>query len=744
MQITIEPDIQRARDFLNALDHEATSWTFQTFDDNADRKEKSLAQMRHGTLDQGWPWMCEMSARGAGVFVTVNETDGIGRKASNIKRVRAVFVDTDGADIDPIKDADPHILVESSCGNFHAYWLVEDAPKGGFKPAQKAMSAAWGTDKSVNDLSRVMRFPGFPHQKVDEKKGLTGEPFMVKIVDDNTFIGPEPWAERKAKIDKLNPTTADLPAVHMMDDNAQPIGDVEGPLYIEPIVITKALRAVPPTDLHYVDWLNVGFALHHQFGGTDDGLQLWDQWSQDDPRYAGKSDLKGRWDKFEEGSENPVTFLSVLKMASERKPDCLLPDWAVDWAYNETLMEFHQCSTGHSIKASAFNAKFSRTQECHSAECSASVLVLRYMRTVANTMFWPCDDLIITHRGLDYVNVFKPHDVVPVAAATPAAETAVQRIIDHAHALATKPTEADLLLDFLAYVYQNPGKRVRWAIVLFGIQGNGKSFWVELMKRLMGHNAGEVAGTTVAQRFTGWAVNKLFIAIEEIRVPSESKYAILDKMKPFITNSEVDVEFKGQDNRTVPNFASYMMLTNHDDALPLDDDDRRYCVIETKHRTKADIPGQVYFDALFGALDDHIEAIAHYFANRAIDMEFNPNGHAPNTSGRHRMMEESKSAPRLAVEEAIAELNCNVINDDFVYVGALRHQEFKLLHTTLPDPRSIGRQLKDMGYVKYTVGSTHKGPKIGGKERTIYYRPDRVLPPDIKPIVTMHITGCPF
>jgi hypothetical protein len=169
-------------------------------------------------------------------------------------------------------------------------------------------------------------------------------------------------------------------------------------------------------------------------------------------------------------------------------------------------------------------------------------------------MYWPCDDQIITQRDLDYVNVFKPHDVVLVAAAKPAAKTAVQRIIEHAHALATKPTEADLLLDFLAYVYRNPSKRVRWAIVLFGIQGNGKSFWVELMKRLMGHNAGEVAGTTLAQRFTGWAVNKLFIAIEEIRVPSESKYAILDKMKPFITNSEVDVELKGQDNRTVPNF----------------------------------------------------------------------------------------------------------------------------------------------------------------------------------------------
>jgi hypothetical protein len=742
-------NLEQAQEFLDALDNKATEWTFQTFDDNADRKSDDLAKVFNGTLDEHWDTLSNYSRNGAGVFVTINETDGQGRKTANITRVRAVFVDTDGADIEPIRAADPHILVETSTGNFHAYWLVSDAPLGGFKPAQKAMSAAWGTDKSINDLPRVMRLPGFPHQKVSAQKGLTGEPFIVKIVDDISFLGPDSWTERKAKIDKLKPTTADLPAVQVMDDSAQPtdeinIADVTGPLCIEPSRIAKALCAVPAADQPYGDWIKVGMALSHQFGGSDEGLQFWDQWSQDDPRYAGITDLKRRWDKFEGGLDNPVTFRSVLAMAKEQKPDYLLPEWADHWVYNETLMEFHQVPTGHSIKASAFNAKYNRRPECKKAECTASVLVLRHMRTVANTIFWPCEGDIITHNGLEYVNVYKPHDVEALAASTPAAKTAVQHIIDHAYALATEPTEADLLLDFLAYVYQNPGKRVRWAIVLFGIQGNGKSFWVELMKRLMGHNAGEVAGTTVAQRFTGWAVNKLFIAIEEIRVPSESKYAILDKMKPFITNSEVDVEFKGQDNRTAPNFASYMMLTNHDDALPLDDYDRRYCVIETKHRTKADIPEQVYFDALFGALDDHIEAIAHYFANRAIDMEFNPNGHAPSTSGRHRMMEESKSAPRLAVEEAIAELNCDVINDNVVYLGALRDQGHMLTHTTLPDRRSIARQLKDMGYVKYTVGTTHKGPKIGGKERTIYYHPDRVLPPDFMPIVTTHITGCPF
>ena len=155
---------------------------------------------------------------------------------------------------------------------------------------------------------------------------------------------------------------------------------------------------------------------------------------------------------------------------------------------------------------------------------------------------WPCDDQFITHKSVDYVNVYRKHDVVPAAAASPTAEAAVKRIVNHAHFLTSEPAEAALLLDFLAYVYQNPGKRVRWAILLFGIQGNGKSFWVELMEGLLGHNAGEVAGTTVAERFTGWAANKLFIAIEEIRVPSESKYAVMDKLKTFISNGEVNVE----------------------------------------------------------------------------------------------------------------------------------------------------------------------------------------------------------
>ena len=735
---------------MDALDCEASVWTFQTFDDNADRKSTNLARTFSGTLSEHWDKLTRASQNGAGVFVTVNETDGQGRKTANIIRVRAVFVDTDGADIEPIRAAQPHILVESSPGNYHAYWLVNDAPLDEFKGAQKAMIKAWETDKGVNDLPRVMRLPGFPHQKVSAQKGLTGSPFMVQMVNHVPSDGAHTWAEWKAFVDKLKPSNG-LPLSHRASvqnhvrSNEITIPDMAGALQVGHAEIEKALATFSAADVTYDDWIKVGMALCHEFKGADLGLQLWDRWSQSDPRYRGLDDLSKRWPGFREGSDNPVTVRSLLAMAKWHVAGPKLPNWAAGWVYNESRMEFHQITTGHSIKRSAFDIKFNREEECRAKRCSASKLVLNSMPTVANTMFWPCDDQIITHRSLDYVNVYRKHDVVPAAAASPEAEAAVKRIVDHAHFLTSEPTEAELLLDFLAYVYQNPGKRVRWAILLFGIQGNGKSFWMTMMKGLLGHNAGEVAGTTVSQRFTGWAANKLFIGIEEIRVPSESKYAVMDKLKPFISNSEVNIEQKGQDDRVVPNFASYMLLTNHDDALPLDDDDRRYCVIETQPRTKADIPEQHYFDALFGVLDHHIEAVAHYFASRPVDPKFNPDGRAPETSGKQRMMQESKSGPRLAVEEAIAEFNCDVINDKFVYVGGLRDRAQDVSsRLTLPDQRTIARQLKDMGYVKHTIGSKHQGPKISGKERCIYYRPDRVSPSYFMPLLKRRVTSGPF
>ena len=75
-------NLELAQAFLDALDCEASVWTFQTFDDNADRKNTNLARTYSGTLSEHWDKLTLASQNGAGVFVTVNETDGQGRKTA--------------------------------------------------------------------------------------------------------------------------------------------------------------------------------------------------------------------------------------------------------------------------------------------------------------------------------------------------------------------------------------------------------------------------------------------------------------------------------------------------------------------------------------------------------------------------------------------------------------------------------------------------------------------------------------
>lgn len=141
--------------------------TFQTFDDDDTRKSRRLAWQGHGSLQQYGVRLESLNSDGAGVFFMVNEGDGKGRKAKNVRAVRAVFADLDGAPLQPVLDCPlpPHAVVETSPGKFHAYWCVDGVPLELFKPIQKAIAAKFRSDGSVNDLCRVMRIPGFRHRK---------------------------------------------------------------------------------------------------------------------------------------------------------------------------------------------------------------------------------------------------------------------------------------------------------------------------------------------------------------------------------------------------------------------------------------------------------------------------------------------------------------------------------------------------------------------------------------------------
>lgn len=165
-------DATAAASFLQWLAPAASDFCFRTFPDAGTGGGRNYSV----SLQQYADALAADNAAGRGVFVVVNEG---GHKGAEITRVRAVFADLDGAPLEPVLACAllPHIVVESSPGRFHAYWLCDGLPLAQFADVQRSIAACFGSDPSVIDLPRVMRLPGFIHAK--------GLPFLSRVIQWN-------------------------------------------------------------------------------------------------------------------------------------------------------------------------------------------------------------------------------------------------------------------------------------------------------------------------------------------------------------------------------------------------------------------------------------------------------------------------------------------------------------------------------------------------------------------------------
>lgn len=127
-------------------------------------------------LDDAPAW----NARGWGIFATVQKFRGARRK-ENLERIRAWAIDLDGgnkvAQRTRIAAANlwPSSVVETKNG-YHVYWYAEDAKPEHYRMVLDRLVTFFGADKNARDLARVLRVPGFLHQKDP------ANPFLVKHV----------------------------------------------------------------------------------------------------------------------------------------------------------------------------------------------------------------------------------------------------------------------------------------------------------------------------------------------------------------------------------------------------------------------------------------------------------------------------------------------------------------------------------------------------------------------------------
>ena len=432
------------------------------------------------------------------------------------------------------------------------------------------------------------------------------------------------------------------------------------------------------------------------------------------------------------------------------------PEWCQDWVYIESTCEFANTRLNYAIKREAFNAKFDRMADCLANESSASHMALNVYQidTVVDKMFWPGAETVFEHDGKLMLNAYHIAGVEPCDVIDEDGQSVVDMFVEHIKFNVADEREQRILLDWLAYVVQNPGKRVNWALLIQGAQGSGKSYFVKMLQYLLGDHVRNLDPTAIAGRFTGWAHGALVIGVEEIRISGTNRYEVLDRMKPFITNDTVQIEEKGRDHRTVPNFTSYLMLTNHKDAIPLTSGDRRYCVIfsriqseEQLYREKGGEKGaEEYFEKLFSETERRADALARFLLDWQLTADFNPRGRAPDTKARQMMMSVATSPERLAIEDAIEKHRCDVINEKVLDVTYLNHL-CEVDGDELPKTRTLTAVLLEMGYEQIEK----KRVKISatGKHHYVWFKPDflgaiekEIAPQEV--VRDFHDGTCPF
>lgn len=419
-----------------------------------------------------------------------------------------------------------------------------------------------------------------------------------------------------------------------------------------------------------------------------------------------------------------------------------LPHWCHDVVYVDAEEEFFYMTNRVKLGERGFNSRNNRhllTKKDRSnmdavPEQQAAALALNVYQipVVSGYIYLPGADRLVEWDGQKYVNTFNPDDVVPVPdKLTSKARRAVEAVQRHFEVSYPIEREREILLSWIAYSIKRMDKKIRWAVVVQGVDGAGKGFIGEMLMAILSKNNVEtVNAQSLEEKFTGFFESRKVVVLEEARIHGTSRYAVMDKLKPFITNDVVPIRRMHRDSYNVPSVTSTMILTNHSDALPVYDADRRYFVISTHFQTKEMIErfrarNPDHYDDIFNAIAQHPGAIREWLEDYPLHPEFNPDGHAPMTDAKSRMMDLARSDDEDELEELIAESKNPEVNTLLLNVGTLRDMAMDL-NCGVPYGPKLGHFLTSKGfvYVGRARGVNGKQARYWSKKPDVVTRPN--------------------
>jgi len=219
--------------------------------------------------------------------------------------------------------------------------------------------------------------------------------------------------------------------------------------------------------------------------------------------------------------------------------------------------------------------------------------------------------------GGTWYNVWKPGPIVPKEGDTSLWD-------QHLLWLVPDDDDRNILLDWMAWTYQNPLKRPGKALLIVGeVKGSGKSFICRVMEHLIGQtNTQRPQNSSLVGQFNGWAGQCKLVIFEELN--QIGKRDAINKLHELITEPMVEVNIKYVPAFLTENYMAGMANSNHPDALPIDEGDRRWEVIKTPV-TQAEKDARVaegFYKQLMRIVDEPdtgaLAAIAYQLSTRDV------------------------------------------------------------------------------------------------------------------------------
>ena len=229
------------------------------------------------------------------------------------------------------------------------------------------------------------------------------------------------------------------------------------------------------------------------------------------------------------------------------------------------------------------------------------------------------------------INVFEKHDLQP----DPKADTDIfWALVEH---IFPHEVERNHFLDWYAYPLQNPGMKIRHAVILQSDEFQlGKGTLFDLHRLMLGHNnTRKIELAEALDKGKGYLINAQTVLIDEAKSSGSwtEKAQLINTLKTIITEGTIGVrqlykEYSEQDTCT-----NYWINTNYRDAFPLPYNEVRYWVYFSPAKRN-----QQMLDEFHLAKDNYNLAggVLAELLDRNLS-KFNPLAPAPHTVFRDEM-----------------------------------------------------------------------------------------------------------